>query len=168
MEKELLARTISKMKFTALDYALDPEAILGQALGELSKISGNTPDRDEVTAALEQSGMERRMFSVENVDMPVHLMNGDEFTVYLNNATRLSARIGLSPKKISLEMHCPFPGLRAESKLEMMVPLIWTVRPEEGSEADEMARDRAASLLLDLYYENIRRFVSQDIAKAPK
>lgn len=168
METELLARTISKMKFTALEYALNPEAILGQALGVLSEITGNTPDRDDVTAALEQSGVERRQFSVENVDMPVHLMNGDEFSVYLNDATKLSARIGLSPKKISLEMLCPFPGLRAESQLEMIVPLIWTVRPEEGSEADEMARDRAVSLLLGLYYENIRRFVSQDIAIAQK
>lgn len=89
--------------------------------------------------------------SIQDVDVPFLLRSGGRISIMTDN-TRVEGVVEVSPKTISVTILSPFTGRTASSELKMMVPVIWTKEPKNGSEANEEGKRKAAALLCDLYY----------------
>ena len=94
--------------------------------------------------------------SIHNVDLPFMLRSGERIGI-TTDGVRVEGVVDVSPKVISVTILSPFTGRTASSELKMIVPAIWTVEPEDGSEANEAGKRKAAALLCDLYYSFLEK-----------
>lgn len=153
MNTEIAAKIISRMTFSAADYVRRKETIFAEA-AKLYKIKtgDDSPEVEEqLDLLLSQSFAERKALSVSNSDLPEHLKDGSLFKICVNE-TEVEGRIQLSPKELLVEIVSPYQGHKAGAELQMLAPVIWTERPEMESEANEEGREKAISLLTDIYY----------------
>lgn len=153
MNLETAAKIVSEMAFSATDYVKDGNAILAEAMRlYLAETGAMEPETEtELKVILERSFSDRKALSVSGIDMPDHLMDGNLFRISIDG-TEVKGRVRLSPKEIAVEITSPFHGCQAGASLLMLAPVIWTERPETGSEANESGREKAVSLLVDIYY----------------
>ena len=150
------------MTFSAADYVTDNEPILSEAYKRyVSQTGDDSPEaKSMVTLLLDRSFADRKELSVSNADLPEHFRDGSTFRICVND-TEVKGILHLTPKEISVEIVTPFKGCTAGAELQLLAPVIWTERPENGSEANEDGRSKAISLLTDIYYSMLRS-VSQD------
>lgn len=94
--------------------------------------------------------------SIQDVDVPFVLRSGGHISITTDN-TRVKGIVDVSPKVLSVTILSPFTGRTASAEIKMIVPAIWTVEPEDGSEANEAGKRKAAVLLSDLYYSFFER-----------
>lgn len=153
MNTEIAAKIISRMTFSAADYVKCKELILAEASQLYAKETGdNSPEaKSQLALLLSRSFGERKEFSVSNADLPNHFKDGSRFKICVND-TEVEGSLHLTPKEMVVEIVSPFQGRKAGAELKMLAPVIWTERPELGSEANEDARSKAVSLLTDIYY----------------
>lgn len=157
MNNEIAARIISRMTFSAADYARSRDRIKEEALKLYSRQTGDSSAdiETELEILLDRSFLERKEISICAAELPDHLKDGSIFRIFLDD-TEVEGKVKLSPKELSVEISSPFHGKKAGSDLEMLAPVIWTERPEPGSEANEEGRHRAVLLLADIYYSLLR------------
>lgn len=89
--------------------------------------------------------------SIQNMDVPFVLRSGGRIGI-TTDGVRVEGIVDVSPKVIKVTILSPFTGRTATAELRMIVPAIWTEEPEDGSEANEEGKRKAAALLCDLYY----------------
>jgi hypothetical protein len=94
--------------------------------------------------------------SIQDVDLPFMLRSGGHIGI-TTDGTRVEGVVDVSPKAITVTILSPFTGRKANAEIKMIVPAIWTVKPEDGSKANEEGRRKAAALLCDLYYSFLER-----------
>lgn len=94
--------------------------------------------------------------SFQDVDVPFVLRSGGRIGI-TTDGVRVEGVVEVSPKVISVTILSPFTGRTASSKIQMIVPAIWTVEPKDGSNANEEGKRKAAALLCDLYYSYFER-----------
>ncbi len=94
--------------------------------------------------------------SIQDVDVPFVLRSGGHISITTDN-TRVEGIVDVSPKVLSVTILSPFTGRTTSAEIKMIVPAIWTVKPENGSEANEAGKRKAAVLLCDLYYSFFER-----------
>lgn len=94
--------------------------------------------------------------SIQDVDVPFVLRSGGHISITTDN-TRVEGIVDVSPKVLSVTILSPFTGRMTSAEIKMIVPAIWTVKPENGSEANEAGKRKAAVLLCDLYYSFFER-----------
>ncbi len=152
-KKELAISIISHMRFSAVQYITEKDTLLQNAISEFHSKSGFVSKAMEhkLSLLLEQSFEERKHFSVSSIDMPYSLMNGSYFRMCIDD-TLVEGQVSITPKIISVEITEPYSGRSATSKLAMLAPIIWTVDPITGSEANKSGKEKAVSLLTDIYY----------------
>ncbi len=157
MDYETAARIVSRMTFSAAEYAIDSKQILARAIALYSAQTGDhSPEATaELALLLDRSFDERKRLSICNEDLPDHLRDGSRFQICVDD-TVIIGRVSLSPKDISVEILFPFQGRTAGSELMLLAPVIWTELPEPGSEANEEGREKAVKLLADIYYSMLR------------
>lgn len=147
------ARIVSGMSFTPREYAADRNRILVEAFKRCA--AGGVELSVETVAALrlllENAFCDRKALSVENVDMPDRLRDGDSFRICVDG-TLAEGIVHLAPKEMSVEITSPHGGREAGAVLQPLAPRIWTERPEPGSEAGEEGRQKAVELLTDLFF----------------
>ena len=157
MNTEIASKIIAQMTFSALDYVQNSEQILTEAVSLYSGQTGD--DSSEIKAGmrilLDRSFSERKVLSIGSVKLPGYLKDGSSFSITLND-TEVSGIVNLAPKEISVEIISPFQGKKAGSVLNRLTPVIWTERPDVGSEANESGRMKAVTLLADIYYSIIQ------------
>ena len=153
MNNEIAARIISRMPFSAADYARNRDQIIKEAMSMYTQQTGEVSSEVQagLTALMDSSFIERKELSICAAELPDHLKDGSSFRIFLDN-TEVAGRVRLSPKEIIVEIRSPFHDRMAGSELEMLAPVIWTERPEPGSEANEDGRHKAILLLADIYY----------------
>lgn len=153
MNHEIAAKIVSEMTFSAAAYARDRSAFLAEALQRYREITGDdAPEAAaEMKAVLEQSFADRKALSVSGIDLPDHLRDGGRFRICVDG-TEVTGRVRLSPKEMAVEITAPYQGRQAGATLQLLAPVIWTERPEAGSEANEAGREKAVRLLTDIYY----------------
>lgn len=153
MNIEIAARIISRMTFSAADYVKDKESILSEAYHRYVSRTGDDSHeaKSEVASLLKRSFADRKELSVSNADLPDHFRDGSAFRICVDD-TEVKGILRLTPKDISVEIVSPFTGRTAGAELQLVAPVIWTERPENGSEANEEGRLKAVSLLTDIYY----------------
>lgn len=157
MNTEIAARIISRMRFSAADYVKDNESILSEAYHRYVLQTGDDSleAKSEMASLLKRSFAERKELSISNADLPDHFRDGSAFRICVND-TEVKGILHLSPKHISVEIVTPFKERTAGAELQLLAPVIWTERPENGSEANEAGRLKAVSLLTDIYYSMLR------------
>ena len=141
------------MSFSATDYAKDSNSILADTLRKYAmETKDESPDiKTELKELLERSFEERKELSVSGINLPDHLFDGDLFLISIDG-TEVTGRVNLSPKEIMVEILSPFHGHQAGCSLPLLAPIIWTEYPEPKSEANGRGREKAVSLLSDIYY----------------
>lgn len=157
MNTEIAAKIISRMTFSAADYVKNSESILSEAFHRYASQSGDYSHeaKSEVAVLLMRSFDDRKRLSVSNADLPDHFLDGSSFRICVND-TEVKGVLRLTPKEMSVEIVSPFTGRAAGAELQLLAPVIWTERPENGSEANEEGRLKAVSLLTDIYYSMLR------------
>jgi len=153
MNTETAAKIISRMTFSAADYVKGKGPILAEAakLYKLKTRDDSPEIEEQLVLLLSRSFAERKALSVTNSALPEHLKDGSLFRICVDE-TVVEGQVRLSPKKISVEIVSPYQGHQAGAELQMLAPVIWTERPEMESEANEQGREKAISLLTDIYY----------------
>ena len=94
--------------------------------------------------------------SIQDADLPFMLRSGERIGI-TTDGVRVEGVVDVSPKVISVTILSPFVGRTATAEIKMIVPAIWTVEPEDGSEANEAGKRKAAALLCDLYYSFLEK-----------
>lgn len=157
MNNEIASSIISRMTFSAVDYVMNRESIVEDAVKQYCQQTGeqSLDIRNGMVILLDRSYAERKLLSVCAAELPDHLRDGSHFRIFVND-TEVVGKVRISPKVISVEITSPFQGEMAGSELEMLAPVIWTERPEKGSEANESGRQKSISLLVDIYYSLLR------------
>lgn len=157
MNNEIAARIISRMTFSAADYAKNRDQIIKEAVSMYTQQTGEVSSKVQagLTVLMDRSFIERKELSICAAELPDHLKDGSSFRIFLDN-TEVVGQLRLSPKEISVEISSPFHDGMAGAELEMLAPVIWTMRPEPGSEANEEGRRKAIILLADIYYSLLR------------
>ena len=132
VEKNLkdLAQLLSGMFATAKEYAEHRNDVIGLV--------------DALYETIKEA-------SIQKMDFPFELRSGDHIGI-TTDGVRVEGVVDVSPKVIKVTILSPFKGRMATAEMKMIVPAIWTVEPEDDSEANEAGKRKAAALLCDLYY----------------
>lgn len=151
-----LNEILAEVEFNPLDYAADRESIAAKVIAIYSKRNGFPAEQctDEVRRELDRIYEDAKSVSVETTIMPDFLRTGDHIGIVIGGIL-IWGLVSISPKTLSVEISSPYEGKRLSSEIEMLAPRIWTESPHEGSEANDEGREKAVSLLTELYYSYI-------------
>lgn len=155
---ERIARIVSVLGFSPLEYAVDKAGIVWRVLETFTGQTGIPAEEcaAEVETELDSIYEDAKGVSVEVAVVPDHLRTGGCIGVVIGGEL-IWGRVIVTPKILSVEITEPYGGRRSSVEIEMLAPRIWTEQPCDGSEANVEGRRRAVSMLAGLYYSILEK-----------
>ena len=153
-----LAGKVSGRYGSAREFAEHLSEIHEMAIEAYKQLAGDAKDIpvEEIHHLVDSLYRTATESAIQQREVPFILHSGDHVSI-TTDGVRVEGVVNLSPKILEVTILFPFAGKKALSELEMIAPVIWTERPEDGSEANDAGKRRALSLLSELYYSQFKR-----------
>ena len=148
---------LSSFTFSPLEYARGGhEAVRHRALSLLKEGLGRDPTAGESRAAVEWVRLlydDLKRNSSGGLSVPEGgLLPGGTVSCPVDGVI-VRGEVRFSPKRLAVKLIGPSPEPRAERRIMMLAPYIYTLEPANGSPANDLCLDRTKKLLVDLYYD---------------
>lgn len=153
-----LVGKVSGMYSSAREFAEHLSEIHEKAIEAYKQLAGDAKDIpiEEIHRLVDSLYRTAMEAAIRHQEVPYILYSGDHIAI-TTDFVRVEGIVNVSPKILEVTILSPFAGKKASSELEMIAPVIWTERPEDGSEANDAGKRRALSLLSELYFSNFKR-----------